>query len=282
MLQKILSTTLTRILLGIAAILGPIFVLSWLVSTFVPYSILTITAFQYGFFLVSTLLIFLSYSLLYRWLEKRRMSELALRPMLPHLSLGLLVGAVLISLTVGVLAIAGQVSIPTINPPAAMLPALAMALQSSTLEELLFRGVLLRLLNTRFGSLPALILSALIFGGAHLTNPDATWASAFAIAIEAGLLLGLAFLATGTLWLPIGIHFAWNFVSAGIFSLSVSGTELPEGLLSTQISGPLWATGGAFGVEQSLQAVVFCLIASAALYAIAKSRGRILKAHWRA
>ena len=280
MLQKILSATFTRILLGIAAILGPLAALSWLVSTFVPYSILTITAFQYGFFLVSTLLIFLSYTLLFRWLEKRRISELSLHQILPHLALGLLIGAVLISLTVGVVALAGEVRITAINPLSAIVPALAMALQSSTIEELLFRGVLMRLLNSRFGSLPALIVSALIFGAMHKMNPDATWLSALAVAIEAGLLLGMAFLASGTLWLPIGIHFAWNFMQSGIFSLNVSGMQMPDGLFSTQISGPLWATGGAFGVEQSVQAVVFCLIASAALYV--KAKPRLLKAHWRA
>lgn len=266
-------------LLGIGAVMGPVIALSLLASAVVPERTQSNALFQVGLILAGTGLIFLSYTLLFRWLEKRRMSELALRKMLPHLALGLLIGAVLISLTVGVVALAGQVKITGINPLAAMVPALAMALQSSTIEELLFRGVLMRLLNTRFGSLPALMISALIFGAMHKMNPDATWLSALAVAIEAGLLLGLAFLASGTLWLPIGIHFAWNFVQSGIFSLNVSGMQMPDGLLSTNISGPLWATGGAFGVEQSGQAVALCLIASAALYAIAKPR--FLKARWR-
>jgi hypothetical protein len=139
----------------------------------------------------------------------------------------------------------------------------------------------LRLLNARYGSLPALIFSALIFGAMHKMNPDATWLSALAVAIEAGLLLGLAFLASGTLWLPIGIHFAWNFMQSGVFGLNVSGFALPEGLLSTQISGPLWATGGAFGVEQSVQAVAFCIVATAWFYRMAKAKGRLVKARWR-
>jgi len=260
----------------------PAIALSLLAAAVVPESAQSNAWFQAGIILAGTGLAFLSYTLLYCWLEKRRMSELSLHKMLTHLALGLLMGAVLISLTVGVVALAGQVRITAINPLAAIIPALAMALQSATIEELLFRGVLMRLLNTRFGSLPALIISALIFGGLHKMNPDATWISALAVAIEAGLLLGMAFLASGTLWLPIGIHFAWNFMQSGIYSLRVSGMQLPDGLLSTQISGPLWATGGAFGVEQSAQAVVFCLIASAALYSIAKAKGRFLKAQWRA
>ena len=259
----------------------PAITLSLVVGAVVPDRMQSNAWFQAGVILAGTGLVFLSYSLLFRWLEKRRISELALHAMLPQLALGLLVGAVLISLTVGVAALAGQVRITAINPLAAMVPALAMALQSATIEELLFRGVLMRLLNARFGSLPALIVSALIFGGVHKMNPDATWASALAVAIEAGLLLGLAFLASGTLWLPIGIHFAWNFVQAGIFSLNVSGMHMPDGLLSTTVSGPLWATGGAFGVEQSGQAVAFCLIASAGLYRVPAAKGRFLKARWR-
>ena len=281
MFRKILASTTFRILLGFAAIMGPVMGFYALMAALLPATLLSGAGVQTGLIAFGSLLGFLCYILLYRWLEKRRMSELALRAMLPHLAFGLLIGAVLISLTVGVVALAGQVRITAINPLTAMIPALAMALQSSTLEELLFRGVLMRLLNARFGSLPALIVSALIFGGVHKMNPDATWLSALAVAIEAGLLLGLAFLASGTLWLPIGIHFAWNFVQAGVFSLSVSGFGLPDGLLSTTVSGPLWATGGAFGVEQSGQAVAFCLIASAGLYRVAKVRGRVLKARWR-
>ncbi len=281
MFRKILASTPVRILLGLGAIMGPVGGYFLLARVLLPETALTSAWVQTALIALGALLGFLGYGLLYRWLEKRPLCELALRPMLPQLALGLLIGAVLFGLTVGVVALAGQVRITAVNPLASMIPAFAMALQSATLEELMFRGVIMRLLNARFGSLPALILSALIFGGMHIMNPDATWLSAFAVAIEAGVLLGLAFLATGTLWLPIGIHFAWNFVQAGIFSLSVSGFGLPEGLLSTQVSGPLWATGGAFGAEQSVQAVIFCLTASAGLYAISKARGRFLKAHWR-
>lgn len=282
MQQNPRTSFLSLIFLGIGAIMLPVVAVSLAVSAILPARALNGIWLQAGVGLASTLLAFLSYVLLFRWQEKRRISELSLRPMLPQLALGLLIGALLISATVAVVAMVGQVRIIAINPGVAMGVPFFMALQSAIVEELLFRGVLLRLLNARFGSLPALAVSALVFGTVHMMNPGATWLSALAVAIEAGGLLGLAFLASRCLWLPIGIHFAWNFVQSGVFSLTTSGLALPEGLLATQISGPLWATGGAFGLEQSVQAVAFCLVASAGLYGFAKAKSRILRAQWRA
>ncbi|WP_030559105.1 CPBP family intramembrane glutamic endopeptidase, partial [Streptomyces exfoliatus] len=85
-------------------------------------------------------------------------------------------------------------------------------------EEVMFRGVLFRLVEERTGTWIALSLSGLVFGLVHLLNPHADLWGAVAIAIEAGGMLGAAYIATRSLWLPIGLHFGWNFAAAGIFS----------------------------------------------------------------
>ena len=77
-----------------------------------------------------------------------------------------------------------------------------------------------------------------------------------AIAIEAGVLLGAAYKWSGTLWLPIGIHWAWNFTQGNIFGFAVSGNGAGESLIQATVEGPAWLTGGAFGAEASVITVI--------------------------
>lgn len=73
---------------------------------------------------------------------------------------------------------------------------------------------------------------------------------------DTGLLLGAAYKWAGALWLPIGIHWAWNFAQGNIFGFAVSGEKAGESLLQARIEGAGWLTGGAFGAEASVVAVV--------------------------
>jgi membrane protease YdiL (CAAX protease family) len=107
-----------------------------------------------------------------------------------------------------------------------------------------------------------MVSSAFLFGLVHITNPGGTLWASIAIAIEAGLLLGAAYKWSGTLWLPIGIHWAWNFSQGNLFGFLVSGQEAGESLLQAQIDGADWLTGGAFGAEASVVAVVVGLAVS--------------------
>jgi hypothetical protein len=69
-----------------------------------------------------------------------------------------------------------------------------------------------------------------------------------ALALEAGVMLGAAYLVTRRLWLAIGIHGAWNFTQAGIFSVPTSGIAM-NGVFVGALGGPAWLSGGAFGAE---------------------------------
>ena len=98
----------------------------------------------------------------------------------------------------------------------------------------------------------------------HLVNPDATLWGAIAIAIEAGCMLAACYAATRNLWVPIGLHFGWNFAAGGIFSTVVSGNGASQGLLDATTSGPALLTGGDFGPEASLYTVVAGVLADRA------------------
>jgi membrane protease YdiL (CAAX protease family) len=143
-------------------------------------------------------------------------------------------------------------------------------------EELMFRGVVFRLLEERTGTWLALLVTSALFGAMHLVNPEATVWGAVAIAVEAGGMLGAVFVATRRLWLPIGIHFGWNFAVAGIFGTVVSGSDTPPGLLHGVTSGAVLLSGGEFGPEGSLFAVLAGLALTAVFLRLAHRRGRLV------
>ncbi|MGI5170438.1 CPBP family intramembrane glutamic endopeptidase [Spirillospora sp. CA-253888] len=143
-------------------------------------------------------------------------------------------------------------------------------------EELLFRGVVFRIMEERTGTVIALVVSMLLFGAIHLVNAKATLWGAFTIALTGGAMLAAAYIATRSLWLPIGLHFAWNFTQAGIFGVTISGADVaPEGLLNVTLSGPSALTGGTFGPEASLFALLVCMVPTILLLRRAARAGQI-------
>ena len=139
------------------------------------------------------------------------------------------------------------------------------------------RGVVFRILEQWLGSWIALAISAALFGLLHLLNPGVTLLNAGAVMLEAGIMLAAAYMLTRRLWLCIGIHFAWNFTQGGIFSAAVSGGTT-SGLLQAKLIGPTWLSGGAFGAEASVVAVVVCLAAGLLLLRAARRNGQVIQA----
>jgi hypothetical protein len=105
----------------------------------------------------------------------------------------------------------------------------------------------------------AWLISSLAFGTAHATNPNATMLSTFNIVL-AGLMLSLPYLLTGQLAISIGLHATWNLFQGNVFGFPVSGSAPRRRLLNLDQGGPELWTGGAFGPEGGLLAVVWMLI----------------------
>lgn len=216
-----------------------------------------------------------------RWVERRPVAELALPPLGRELGIGLLIGAGLYTACVLILMVMGVYRIEGSNPVSFMVPAVAMALTSGFLEELLFRGVLFRIVEEWMGSWIALVVSSLVFGLVHLMNPAATWTGALFISVEAGVLLAAAYMLTRRLWLGIGFHVAWNYTQSAVFSGIVSGSDSASGLLKSVIDGPALLTGGQFGLEASLVAFLLCTTTGVILVVMAVRRGNIVPPSWK-
>lgn len=136
---------------------------------------------------------------------------------------------------------------------ASQLSWLSLFLLVGVVEEVIFRGILFRLITDKWNIAVGLTTSSLLFGLAHLGNPGATLWAALAIALASGWLFGMAYAYHQTIWVPIGMHWAWNYLEGGIFGCSVSGTPLDyRPLITPKISGTDLLSGGAFGPEASI------------------------------
>jgi hypothetical protein len=215
-----------------------------------------------------------------RWIERRPPPELNGRGSLPEFAAGLALGCLLFSTVMGLLALVG-VYHPLYPGAMRSLPAGGVvALSAAVVEEVLVRGFIFRVLSLATGTWIALLLSAALFGALHAFNPGATVFSSIAIALEAGVLLAAAYVVTGRLWLPIGLHAAWNFTEGSVFGMSVSGGRQAPSLFGGTLSGPATLTGGAFGPEASIVAVAVCLALALLLLRRAVRSGRIARPPW--
>ena len=214
-----------------------------------------------------------------RIVERRAVTELSSSHAVRELGGGLLLGALLFSTSIGILAASGVYQITGNNGWGVMLGSVPGFILTGVLEETVIRGVVFRILEKSLGSWLALGISAVIFGGLHLLNPGATFLNAAAISVEGGVLLAAAFMLTRRLWLCIGIHIAWNFTQGGIFSVAVSGGK-STGLLQSRMVGPDWLTGGTFGAEASVVAFAVCAAAGAVLIVLAIRKGNVVPPAW--
>ena len=136
---------------------------------------------------------------------------------------------------------------------ASQLSWLSLFLLVGVVEEVIFRGILFRLIADKWNIAVGLTTSSLLFGLAHLGNPGATLWAALAIALASGWLFGMAYAYHQMIWVPVGMHWAWNYLEGGVFGCAVSGTPLDYlPLITPRISGTDLLSGGAFGPEASI------------------------------
>jgi uncharacterized protein len=271
---RVLQFPLSRIVVALLAIAIPFAAVASFFNVYVADRSLK----KLGALLLAALVL-LAYRTYVRIIEKRAMTELSRPRFARELGAGVLLGAVLFSVTIGVLAALGAYQVSGSNGWYPVLAAVPACILAAVLEEVTIRGVIFRILEQWLGSWIALAFSAVLFGLLHLLNPGATLLSAGAIMLEAGILLATAYMLTGRLWLCMGLHFGWNFTQGGIFSAAVSGGAT-TGLLQAKLVGPVWLTGGSFGPEASLVSVMVCTTAGLVLLIAAVRRGRVIQPAW--
>jgi membrane protease YdiL (CAAX protease family) len=272
-LRRIIQFPITRIVLALVMVILSVLVAQLIVAllpfdgeadwagrisitpttaTPLPFGLVLHAVLSAGVTVVASYGAFYAYA---RFVERRDLIELAPAGV-KELGGGALVGALLSGATVCVLAVLGVYEVSGTNDLIMLIIPLASAAISAFLEEVMFRGIIFKIVEEVVGTWLALLISAVMFGLLHLGNPDATLIGSMAIVVEAGVLLAAAYMFTRRLWLAIGIHFAWNFAQAGVFGV----TETP-GVLQAILTGPTWLSGGESGIDASLVALVLCTAA---------------------
>jgi membrane protease YdiL (CAAX protease family) len=191
-----------------------------------------------------------------RRLGTRKHDDLPLATALRELAIGALVAAALFSAIVGVAALMGAYVVDGWGGLSSWLFLLfAAGISAGFVEELFFRGILFRWIEEFAGSWAALFVTSALFGLVHIGNDNATWWSSLTIALVAGTMLGGAYMLTRSLWLPVGLHFGWNVTQGLVWDVPVSGNDV-DGLVSARLVGDPLISGGAFGLEASVIALV--------------------------
>ncbi|SEB77226.1 hypothetical protein SAMN04490357_0351 [Streptomyces misionensis] len=218
--------------------------------------------------------------LVYRWVvgrtERRPVTELAREGARGALLRGLAIGVAMFGCVIANIYLLGDYKVHGFGSLTGAVALFGFMAGAAVTEELMFRGLLFRLVERGLGTYIALALSGAVFGAVHLLNQDATLVGGVAIAIEAGGMLAAAYAATRSLWLPIGLHFGWNFAESGIFGTEVSGNGDTHGLLDASTSGTKLITGGEFGPEASVYSVLFGALLTVAFLWLAHRRGHIV------
>ena len=187
--------------------------------------------------------------------------------------LGAALSFAVVLLTLAGIAIGGGVSVgASASLVGGLLAALGMSLFAGVVEELLARGSLFRISEQHVGSLLALVITGAVFGLQHIDNPGATLASTLSVAVGGGLMLCAVYMFTRTLWATIAVHAAWNF-GQSVLGIPVSG-NIQTGVVKVQLEGPDWLTGGAFGIEPSVIALLLWTAVFAAALVLAVRAGR--------
>ena len=235
-------------------------------------------AFQFVAHAAGACIVLGAYAALVKLGEARNPTELDLSAAPANVLAGLTIGLVMFSTVMAIMIAFGLYRLDYRGAASAWVGA-GLAIESGVFEEVVVRGVVLRLMWRAFGPWTAFIVSAILFGAGHIGNPGATWFTTASIAIEAGIMLGAFYALTGRLWVSIGVHAGWNFTQGYLFGAAVSGSNFGEAIATStaQTQFPKWLTGGTFGPEASLPSLAVCLAVGTVVLWLAWMKGRFAK-----
>lgn len=279
---RVVARALGSLVLGGVAVLGSIFIfreglLPLIEAVFQPGPEWLSAVRRAGILLAAIA----GYWVYVHWYEKRKATELSLQPV--HLILSGASGAALVALPIAVLFVLGAYKLVLARSASPALLGVAVIIGiAATLEELVYRCLLFRVLESAWGTGVALVVQAALFALQHLENiRHGSVGDAVTMLVSVtvlGLLWAGLFALTRNLWVPVAHNAAWNFTIL-LSGVPLSGIEDWRALapLESRYAGPNWLTGGMFGPESSLLVIVSTTVAVGLLLRAAWQRGAFLK-----
>ena len=220
------------------------------------------------------------YIFIFRIYEQRLIRELSRKKFISNAAIGSLTGILLQALIILVIWLAGTFLVVQVNPVSMLIKPFAFALTAGFVAEIMIIGIVFRLLEEQTGTKIAFFIFIVLFAMMHINVKGATSISVMATAIQAGFMLPAAYVFSRNLWLPIFLHFGWDFAEPGIFGGINPSSSLTHGLLTSKIAGNPLFTGGETGPQDSLQSLLLCLLLGIIFLVLAKKKNNLIKPRW--
>jgi membrane protease YdiL (CAAX protease family) len=235
-IQKVLHFFLTKMIVGIAVIVSLVVCVEWLHSLILDKTNLSDGAKALIVAVAEAFIATTGYIFLFRVYDKRRIHELSAALFIDNAVKGFLTGIILQSLFILIIYLAGTFFVVNVNPVSTMISPFAFALTAGFVAEIIIIGIVFRLLEDQTGTEMALVIFIILFAVLHVNAKGATVTSVGATAIHAGFMLPAAYVFSRNLWLPIFLHFGWDFAEPGIFGGLNPSSSLTRGLLTSKIA----------------------------------------------
>jgi membrane protease YdiL (CAAX protease family) len=276
LLHKILFFFITKIIIGIAAIAGAVVLIESALRPLLEKIKLSDELTNGIVGILESAAAVIIYFFLFKFYEKREITELNPGTYGRYVKAGFYIGFLLQSSFIFVIFIAGDYTIIQVNPFSYMIPAFTMALTAGFVAEIIIIGIVFRLIEQQFGTAVSLAIMIVLFIIAHSGVKDGNLVSVLSTSIVAGLLLPASYVYTRNLLLPIFLHFAWDFTEPGIYGAINPSISITKSLFDSKISGPRLITGGPLGPQNSIQALIICLVLGFIFLRLAKRKNNLI------
>ncbi len=280
-IQKVIYFFVTKIIIGIALVGGSVALIELAGRSLIKRTQLTDESANIIMSISDAAIALITYIFLFKFYEKRKVKEISVSSLGKNAVIGFVTGLTLQSLFILIIYAAALYSIISVNRLSFLIPGFMQALTAGFVAELLLCGIVFRLTEEKLGTVIALAFSALLFAVAHGTAKGATLISTFATMMQAGIMLNAAYVFSRSLWLPIFLHFSWDFAEPAIYGAINPGIAFQKSLLSSKIGGPAFITGGEFGPQNSIQSLILCSITALIFLWIASQKNNFIQPCWK-
>jgi uncharacterized protein len=274
-IKKILYFPITKIIVGICV---PF-------SLFVVIQNFVLKPFFYSFIqdksiadpiiiFLSVIVLLVSYYYLFRFYDKRNITELSLKHLPKEMFGGFLFGFLTISLSIFILYLLSHYQAFNITTTHYSARFFTVLLFAGIVEDLFHRGLIVRVIENWLGTHVAIVIAMLV-ELQHISNTNTKLFDLFLYLIW-GFTMAMMFIYTKRIWLPFFFHIGWNFAQP-FYGSNLTGTNEMGSIIQSKFTGPELLTGGAFGIENSIFTLSFLLFIGMTFYYLAKKEGKIVK-----
>ncbi len=275
-LKRVIQFPLTKIILGITICLSVLIGFQNFVSKPIFYLLIDSKPIADTFINYTSVAVLLAtYYYLFRFFEKRQIQELSKKNILIELSGGFLLGFSILSIVILILYLLGYYEIVQFTGYSYFLAPLSFLIIAALIEEILFRAILYRILESWLGTYVVLVIISVVFELPHIFNDNVTLLSVI-LGLLFGFAHGIMYTYTKRIWVPFAFHLGWNFAQP-FYGSNLSGIEDLGSIFRAEFTGPKLITGSIYGIEDSILSIVFLFILCVVFLRLSIKENKIIK-----